>query len=423
MSDHGSVSSSVPERVPEPGPGAERRPVARPRPGPDHDPAPRTASAPPPSFDVAVVGGGLLGCAVALFLSRGGMRAALVERGGLCREASGVNAGTLTMQMTRAALIPYALEAHRMWTSARKWLGHDVGVTACDGLSLAFTEGEAALLEERVRARREAGAPIRLLGLEAARRVEPGLSRWPVLASHCPVDGFASAYLTGLAFRRALVGAGAQVFEHCPAAGVEADAGGGYVVRLASPRQPRIEARRLVLAGGAWLGKMAGWLGVRLPVRALVNQLAVTERLPPVMRTVIGVASGLLSLKQFGNGTAVVGGGWQAAGDRERGGVALLPGRLVGNLRLACHAIPALRGARLVRTWAGLEAETRDALPAVGPLPGHPGAFVCGSVHSGFTSGPWIAKLLADRILGREPAMPLFPPDRLIVRPNRGSET
>ena len=412
---------------------AERAPASSDAPvsTPDRAPAPSPmtasapAAAPPPSFDAVVVGGGLLGCAVALFLARSGMKAALVERGGLCREASGTNAGTLTMQMTRAALIPYALEAHRMWASAREWLGHDVGVTTCDGLSLAFTADEAAVLEERARARREAGAPIRLLDLAAARRIEPGLSRWPVLASHCAVDGFASAYLTGLAFRRALVEAGAQVFEHCPATGVEPDARGGYTVRLGSPHQPRppLEARRLVLAGGAWLGEMAGWLGVRLPVRTLVNQLAVTERLPPVMRTVVGVASGLLSLKQFANGTALVGGGWQAPGDRGRGGVALLPGRLAGNLRLACHAVPALRGARLVRTWAGLEAETRDALPAVGPLPGHPDAFVCGSVHSGFTSGPWIAKLLADRILGREPAMPLFPPDRLLEPPNRGSET
>ena len=349
------------------------------------------------------------------------MRVALVERGGLCREASGTNAGTLTMQMTRAALIPYALEAHRMWAAAGEWLGHDVGVTVCDGLSLAFTEREAAMLEERAEVRRAAGAPIRLLGLEAARRVEPGLSRWPVLASHCSIDGFASAYLTGLAFRRALVEAGTRLYEHTPATGVEPGGGGGYLVHLVD--RPPLAAARLVLAGGAWLEEMAGWLGVRLPVRALVNQLAVTERLAPVMRTVVGVASGLLSLKQFGNGTVVIGGGWPAAGDRERGGGALLPGRLVGNLRLACHAIPALRGARLVRTWAGLEAQTRDALPAVGPVPGHPEAFVCGSVHSGFTSGPFIAKLLADRILGREPAMPLFPPDRLIEPPDRGSKT
>ena len=379
-------------------------------------PSPGPAPAPTLSFDTLVVGGGLHGCAIALFLSRSGMRVALVERGGICREASGTNAGTLTLQMTRAALIPYALEAHRMWRAAREWLGHDVGVTVCDGLSLAFTEREAAMLEERAATRREAGAPIEIVSPTAARAIEPGLSERPVLASHCAVDGFASAYLTGLAFRRALLGAGTHLFEHARATGVEPDGDRGYVLALAD-RRPSLRARRLVLAGGAWLEEMAGWLGVRLPVHALVNQLAVTERLAPVMRTVIGVASGLLSLKQFANGTAVVGGGWQAAGDLARGGTALLPDRLVGNLRLACLAIPALRDARLVRTWAGLEAETRDALPAVGPLPGFPGAYVCGSVHSGFTSGPWIAKLLADRILEREPAMPLFPPDRLIGTP------
>ena len=383
---------------------------------------PSAASAPsagpplPAAFDAVVVGGGIHGCAAALFLSRGNMRVALVERGSLCREASGTNAGTLTMQMVPAALIPYALEAHRMWAAAGDWLGHGLGVTVCDGLSLAFTEREAAMLEARAARRRTAGAPIEIVGPAAARRIEPGLSAHPILASHCRVDGFAYANLTGLAFRRALLDAGVRLLEHTPATGAEPEGGdggrGGYIVRTAAGATLR--TRRLVLCGGVWLQEMAGWLGVRLPVRVLVNQLAVTERLPPVMRTVVGVASGLLSLKQFGNGTAVIGGGWQAAGDRERGGAALLPGRLIGNLRLACHAIPAFRAARLVRTWAGLEAETRDALPALGPLPGHPGAFVCGGVHSGFTSAPWMARLLADRILGREPAMPLFPPDRLI---------
>jgi glycine/D-amino acid oxidase-like deaminating enzyme len=159
---------------------------------------------------------------------------------------------------------------------------------------------------------------------------------------------------------------------------------------------------------------MLAWLGVALPIKTLINQLAVTERIAPVMRTVVGIASGLLSLKQYPHGTVVIGGGWQGLGDRERGGVELLPDRLVGNIRLACHAIPALAGARLARAWAGREAETRDALPAAGPVPGVPDAYVCGSVHSGYTSGPYIARLLAERILGREPDMPLFPIDRLL---------
>lgn len=363
------------------------------------------------TYDAAVVGGGVHGCTLALFLARGGMRVALLERGSLCREASGTNAGTLTMHMTRAALIPYALRGHEMWATARDWLGHDVGVVVCPGLSLAFTEDEAAMLRARTEKRREAGAPIEVVAPARAKEVEPGLSDAPVLAALCDIDGYASAYLTGLAFRAALIEAGAHVIEHAPVTGVTRE-DNGFAVQRAEGGVVR--ARRLVLTGGVWLEDMVAWLGIDLPIKVLANQLSVTERLRPVMRTVLGIASGLLSLKQFPNGTVVIGGGWQGIGDRQRGGVSVIPERLIGNARLACHAVPALRDARLVRAWVGLEAETADALPAAGPVPGVPEAYVCGSVHSGYTSGPCIARLLAEQILGREPDLPLFPIERLL---------
>lgn len=381
------------------------------------------SSSPGHTFDALIVGGGLHGCMVALTLARAGMKTALLERGALCREASGVNAGTLTMQMTRVALIPYALKGHEMWANARDWLG-DVGAVVCDGLSLAFTQPEAEMLAVRAARRREAGAPIEIVSIARAKAVEPGLSDHPVLAAHCPIDGYTSAYLTGRAFLAALRDAGVALFEDTPVAGVE-PTGAGYAARTtgADGSTLILHGARLALCGGVWLEEMAGWFGVRLPIRTLVNQLAVTERCHPVMRTVLGVASGLLSLKQFANGTVVIGGGWQGIGDRTRGGVALRPDRLIGNVRLACHAVPALAGTRLVRAWAGLEAETADAMPAVGPLPGHPDAWVCGSVHSGYTSGIYIAQLLAERMLERVPTMPLFPIDRLLASAADGSIT
>jgi sarcosine oxidase, subunit beta len=247
--------------------------------------------------------------------------------------------------------------------------------------------------------------------------VEPGLGDGVRLAGHCKVDGYANAYLTGLAFRAALIDAGVKVMEHAEASGIDHEAGGYAVATGKGP----VRGSRLVIAGGVWIEPMLRWLGIELPIKTLVNQLAVTERQRPVMRTVVGIASGLLSLKQYAHGATVIGGGWQGVGDRERGGVALMPDRLIGNIRLACHAIPALKQARLARAWAGLEAETADALPAVGPIPGHPDAYVCGSVHSGYTSGLYIAKLLADRILGRDPAMPLFPIDRLLPQHARAT--
>jgi sarcosine oxidase subunit beta len=137
--------------------------------------------------------------------------------------------------------------------------------------------------------------------------------------------------------------------------------------------------------------------------------------MPPVMQSVLSIANGLLSMKQFANGSVLIGGGWQGIGDRVRGGVETVPDNLIGNLRLAQHVIPALAKARVARIWLGLESETADAMPMIGALPGLADAWVIGCVHSGYTSGPYMGKLLAQAMLGEEPELPLFDPARLVV--------
>lgn len=370
-----------------------------------------------PPWDAVVVGGGVMGCSTALHLARGGMRVALVDRGPLCREASGVNAGTLTLHMTRAALIPYAIRAWRMWMDAPQWLGMGVDATHVPGLTLAFTEAECEMVEMRARARREYGAPIEVIPPQRARDIEPGLHPSLLKAGYCEMDGFASAYLTGRAFRHALVLAGVTVLENTPVCAIDSG-DGGHVLRIRGPHGvPALRTRRAVLAGGVWLENMLAWLGLDIPIKVLVNQLVVTERIRPVIGTVLSVANGLLSLKQFANGTVLIGGGWQGEGDRERGGVEARPQNLVGNMRLAAHAVPALAQARIVRVWLGLEAETADAMPIIGPVPGVRDAWVIGSAHSGYTSGPFMGRILAQQMLGQEPDLPLFDPARLLGMP------
>jgi len=364
-----------------------------------------------PSFDVAVIGAGAMGATAALHLARGGQRVALIDRGEICRQASGINAGTLTLHMTRAALIPYAIRGRELWMDAVNWLGMDVGARAAPGLSLAFTEAEREMLEKRAAARTAMGAPIRLITPTEALAIEPGLNPSMIAAAFCELDGHVTAYLTGRAYRKALVAAGAGVFENTPVTGIAPEAG-RYVIRHQDGG--RTVARRLVLAGGVWLETMLGWLGIAVPIKCLVNQLIVTERMAPVMRSVVSIANGLLSLKQFENGTVLIGGGWQGLGDPVRGGVEAIPANLMGNVQLARHALPALGESRIVRIWLGLESESPDAMPIIGQLPGLDEAYVIGCVHSGYTSAPYMGQLLAERMLGNEPEMPLFDPARLI---------
>jgi glycine/D-amino acid oxidase-like deaminating enzyme len=230
-----------------------------------------------------------------------------------------------------------------------------------------------------------------------------------LLASYCPIDGYADSTATGRAYRAALVAAGVTLHEGDGVAALDRK-GAGFVLRTESGAA--FEGRRLVLAAGAWTQRLARMLGVELPIVVRFNMVSVTERIRRLARMTIGHATGLLTLKQSDNGTMLIGGGWQGRGDPERGESAILPDNLLLNLRLAATAVPALRNTRIVRSWIGYEAHVPDFLPLAGALPGVPDAWLLACVRGGYTIGPYISELLATRILGGEPELPLFDPGR-----------
>jgi sarcosine oxidase, subunit beta len=355
-------------------------------------------------WDIAVVGGGIMGCATALGLAAGGMRVVVIDAGEIGQGASGVNAGTLSLQIKRVRLMPYALRGHREWAR----MGDAVGFRRTGGYMLAFTEAEAALLRERQTAKAEAGAPIRFVGPNELAAAEPGLSRKAILASYCPEDAHANSSLTGQVYRRRLREAGVEVRAASPVLALSAG-DGGFEMATASGM---VRSRRLLLAAGAWLKPLAAMLEVALPVTARVNTVSVTERMPPLVGSVIGHATGLLTLKQKPNGTVLIGGGWQGRGAPQEGRGEVAAESLSTNLALAGHTVPALAEARILRAWTGFEAHVPDFYPLAGALPGVPGAFVLGCVRGGYTIGPCIGALMADLILGREPELPLFDPAR-----------
>ncbi len=360
-------------------------------------------------FDLAVIGGGIMGCATALRARAGGMRVVVLDRSELGSGASGVNAGTLSLQIKRVKLMPYALRGRALWEKA----GAQVGFQRTGGFTLAFTAQEAALLEERMALKRAAGAPIEMISTNRVADLEPGLSRRIVAASHCSLDGHADSSLTGAYYRGLLHANDIALREHAPVTSITREEAGFVLVAGAE----RVSAQRILLACGGWLGQLAAMIGIALPLRVRVNTVSVTERAPPLISAVIGHATGLLTLKQKSNGTVLIGGGWQGTGMPEagRGDVAL--DSLLTNLRLAQFAVPGLRDIRLLRSWTGFEANVPDFYPLAGPAPGVPDAFILGCVRGGYTIGPFIGELMGDLILGREPELPLFDPARFTIPP------
>ncbi len=361
-------------------------------------------------FDIAVVGGGVMGCSTALPLARAGHKVALFERRGLGLEASGRNAGSLSPMIKKSELVAHAIEGYRMWMSSKDWLGVDIGSHTKPGLIVAYNQMEADALDRLVTDRCANGAQIELISGKKATEIEPQLSSGVTLAAYSEVDGQAESNRTGQVFNFALNQAGANVFGHCDVKHV-VNNNGNYEIHT---DRGIAYSNKIVLAGGAWLEGMTSWLGFSLPVQYKVNQMIVTERTPELVRTVLGVQNGLLTLKQAANGTIVIGGGWQGHGDLENGAWHVEPEAVVRNLQLARFVIPQIKDLRVVRTWLGLEAVLPDYLPAVGAVPDVDGAYVIGCCRGGWAIGPCLGSLLADFILGRNLRLPIFDPGRKI---------
>jgi glycine/D-amino acid oxidase-like deaminating enzyme len=355
-------------------------------------------------YDIAVIGGGIMGCATALRMAEGDMRAIVLDQGDLGQGASGSNAGTLSLQIKRVKLMPYALKGHHEWEA----MGESVGFRKTGGYTLAFTERESELLHERQTLKAKAGAPIELVSNNHIRNAEPNLTQKVISASYCAEDGYANSSLTGQYYRGRLRDQGIPYRERCPVTAIAQD-GAGFA--LNTP-QGAITASRILMAAGAWLKPTAAMLGVDLPVNARINTVSVTERLGPLTSTVIGHATGLLTMKQKTNGTVLIGGGWQGRGTPQEGRGEVTACSVQPNLALAQFALPALANARVMRSWTGFEANVPDFYPLAGALPGVEGAFVLGCVRGGYTIGPYISKLMGDFILDREPELPLFDPGR-----------
>ena len=360
-------------------------------------------------YDLAVLGGGVMGCSVALHVARAGLRTILIEgRGGLCTQASGVNTGHVAVMDGRTYRVPYALRSLDLWQRAGEWLGADVGFRVRGGLKLAFTEAEADALAASVAEMRAEGATLELVGANRARELEPALSGEVRAAAWSPCDGYANPLRISDGFKAALRRERVEVRLDAPVWRIEA----GPPFRIESGDEP-VLARRLLIAAGAWMGELGRLVGIELPMRCRVSQVTVTERQVPLIRTAIGSVSDTLSLKQVDNGTVLIGGGWQGLGNPADGPREVVPEHLVGNLRLACVAVPGLAHARVVRTWLGLEARVPDNLPLNGALPGVAGAWVLGAVHTGFALSPAMTELMSSMILGRAGPVPMFDPARL----------
>ncbi|AOI84842.1 NAD(P)/FAD-dependent oxidoreductase [Burkholderia cepacia] len=352
-------------------------------------------------YDVAIVGGGLVGASAALALTRRGLRTGLFERRDCGAQASGVNYGGVRCQGRPAEQLPLALRARRIWDRLPELIGIDGEFVVSGHLRLARSDADLDALDAYATLASEHGLPLQVMRGDAFRRRYPWLGRAALGGSLCETDGHANPRLVSPAFARAARAAGADVFEHTPVDDVHHD-GTRFHFRAGGRA---CTATWLINSAGAWANTIAERFGEAVPMEPIYPNMWVTEPLPPFIAHNLGVYGGGVYARQVARGNCVIGGG-RGRGDGEFGQPSVDTTRAV--MRDACALLPALRDALLIRTWSGVEGCTPDHNPIIGASRTTPRLLhAFGFSGGGFLLAPGVGDVLADLVTTGETATPL----------------
>jgi sarcosine oxidase subunit beta len=348
--------------------------------------------------DVAVVGAGVTGLAVARELRARGMRVAVVERSGIAAGASGVQPGGVRQQWGTRVACRLARESVAFWREADERLASRVPLTLtpCGYLFVAETESTLTRLEANVRLQNEEGVPSRIVDADEAAELVPGLDAGALVGgAWCGEDGYFDR-------PQAVVEAFAQGLEvrHATVETIERD-GAGWTVGPAA-------ADAVVVAAGVDTSALLAPLDVDLPIvaeeRYLFFSEPIRERLlePLVVAPERGFAA-----KQLADGR-VLASDLSARGDEASGRA-----RWRAAIKAAGKALlPQLEHVSYPLLVRGVYDVTPDHQPILGPV--GEGLFVAaGFSGHGFMIAPAVARIVVDAVLGaRDPLLDVLGPDR-----------
>lgn len=347
---------------------------------------------------MTVIGGGLVGAAIAYGAARAGVKVRVLDQGDRAFRASRGNFGLVWLSSKGGKMPRYARwsrDAVKSWPLLHKELldltGVDSGLQQPGGFWLGFSEAEVtarATLLEKID--REAGdIPYRMMEPRELRDYLPGIGPAVVGGSFGPFDGHANPLMLLHALHAGLKQKGAEIISGVSVGEIRHDAGKGRFEIVAADGQSW-RSGRLVLAAGLGNARLAPQVGLQTPVTTTRGQVLITERLKPFLKYPTNKA------RQTAEGSVQIGSTTEDVGLDD----GTTTDKIEWLARRAVATFPALAQARLVRAWGALRPLTPDGYPIYQASATCPGAFVA-ICHSGVTLasahslviGPWMAGL------------------------------
>ena len=358
--------------------------------------------------DAAVVGGGLVGSAIAWGMAKHGARVALLDEGDVAFRAARGNFGLVWVQGKGADMPAYAqwtLRSSELWpelaAEMARATGVDLALRQPGGLIFFLSEDEleerAALIARMLNQSGDIGT--RIIDRAEMRAMVPGIGDRVVGAAYCPKDGHANPLATLRALQQALLALGGAYLPNRAVDRIHA-AAHDFTLHCGAER---VRCRTLVIAAGLGSARLAPMVGLGMPVRPLRGQIMVTERMRPFLDYATH------TVRQTAEGSVMLGDSHEDVGFDLGTSADVMQEIAARNLAV----LPKLADATVVRVWSALRVMTPDGHPIYAQSERFPGAFSA-TCHSGVTLAGAHALALAPAILegALPPSFDTFSPRR-----------
>jgi glycine oxidase len=367
------------------------------------------------SFDVAVVGGGIIGGAVALELARAGRRVVLLDRQQPGQEASWAAGGILSpsFEVPEAlALVPLARASLALYpdfiAAVESATGKSTGFRTDPALHVFFVEGAERARDALVAAHHSAGLPSNAVSVAEARRLEPSLNPAVTAAALLPEEGRVDNRLLTAAVLEAARGAGVEFRAGRAVNSLLLESGHCTGVQAGGER---FSAENVVMACGCFSAQIEA-VARYAPTSPARGQMVALRSTKVKFDRVIASARGYVIPRE--DGRLIAGSTVEDAGFEK----AVTPEGLHRILATAIEIAPELAGAAIVETWSGLRPDTPDHLPILGPTDVEGLWMATGHFRNGILLAPITARLMREWMERKSLSVPVgrFDPMRFALR-------
>ncbi len=388
------------------------------------------------SPSVLVVGGGVIGSAVAYYAARRGLAVTLVDQprrgrataasaGGLwpVGESMGLGCGVIFFKALVAegkidreglhgldplpqCFLDFSLQSNTLFKPLAQELEQVTGINIeyeeNSLLFVMFDEADELFAQTLTSANENASKSMQLVSTSELAAQEPAINRDNRGALRMADDNQLNPYKFADALRAGAGKLGARILTHIEVTelilqgervvGAETSAGG-------------LHADWVVNAAGAWADQVSRSIGLRTPVHPVRGQIVCTDTLPT---DVLGasISTSDCYLAQKGNGEIIIGSTTEDVGFE----YGVTSSALVDLVRGAVRCLPFLNDVGVKRVWAGFRPGSPDELPILGPVDGYGGYLnATGHFRTGILNAPITAEMLTALMVGATPPVPVEP--------------